>query len=119
MLDLIAHHALPLTQHRHILFQARNIRLQLIKSDRQSLMAKIQVFSGILRIVQQLMRCRPQSEQRGVGVSRVNQFADGLFEQRILPQQIRRMANMVNIVQVGSVRQRRPSAASAKSCTQR
>ena len=43
MLDLIAHHALPLTQHRHILFRARNIQLQLIKSDRQSLMAKVRI----------------------------------------------------------------------------
>ena len=53
------------------------------------------------------MRCRPQGEQRGVGVSRVNQLADGLFEQRILPQQIRRMANMVTIVEIG----RTPAAA--------
>ncbi|MNS67667.1 hypothetical protein D3C72_1009240 [compost metagenome] len=73
--DLLAH-----LQQRHILFQARDVYLQLLEGHRQPLIAKIQVLAGILCVIQQLMGSRSQGIERRVGVSGVNQFTDRLFE---------------------------------------
>ena len=58
--DFFAGHALPCLQQSHILFKTRNIQLQRFKGHRQGLIAKIEILSGILGIVEQLMRRRTQ-----------------------------------------------------------
>ncbi|MNL75631.1 hypothetical protein D3C87_2014680 [compost metagenome] len=50
--DFVAHHILTRLKQCHILFETRNIQLQLIKRDRQPLIAEIQIFTGVLRIVE-------------------------------------------------------------------
>ena len=97
---LIAHHALTRLQKRHVLFQTCDIQLQRLKGHRQTLIAEIEILSGVLRVVEQLMRGRTQRVERGIGIGGVNQFPYRLLEERIFPEQIGRMSDMVDIVQV-------------------
>ncbi len=62
---------------------------------------KIQVFPRLLSVIQQFMRGRSQSIQRGVSVSGMNQRLNWLGEQRILPQLIGSMTNMFEVRQIG------------------
>ncbi|MNT00082.1 hypothetical protein D3C71_1513260 [compost metagenome] len=80
MPHFVAHHILTRLQQRHILFEAGNIHLQLFKSHRQPLITKIKVLTGILRVIQQLMRGRSQRIQRGISISGIDQLADRLFK---------------------------------------
>ena len=60
MFHLIAHHPLARLHHRHVLFQTRNIQFQRVKGDRQPLIAEVEIFPGILCVVEQLMGRRAQ-----------------------------------------------------------
>ena len=80
MLHFVAHHALTRMQQGHVLFQARDIQFQRLKSDRQPLVAEVEVLPGILGVVKQLMRRRTQSEERCIGIGGINKLADRLFK---------------------------------------